>query len=605
MFRFLAFAWQDPHQERAEEIRQRIDGIAACDGGAWALAYRTQGLEVWHAGDMPGRMETIPLPDGGALLGRILSRTDGFPEWRPCSLADAASSPDPVRKAEWLFANVWGSYVGFFPQQRGHALAVVRDPSGALPCYRVRWSGFDVFTSNIEALKPLPGLHLSIDFEALTTSVLLPLVCKADTCLKGVREVLPGECLGVSGQESRAFLWDPIALSRNSLDIDTDEAAALMRETLIKVVDASVRPYRRVLHNLGGLDSSIVLSCLTAARSAPEITCVNFYTASFGGDERGYARTMAAHAGVPLVERRLEPDRVDLDVWRLQELPPSPTMFDSLTMAGDVHGLAEDLAVDVLSYGTGGDCVFFQAPYIFSALDYVAARGPVGKLGQTALEAAQYGGRSLASTVREMVRERLRPQPCFEAIIGLLDPGDTAQYLDVILPADWKSPKHLHPVFEPDEGFPKGKYYQIIGSSFFNLEFHRHRFPRLREFDYICPLLAQPFVELCLQIPTWHLADGGISRGLARRAFRKDLPREIVGRTSKSSSGGVYERLLTRNLLTLREALLDGILTQVGFFNRERLEMALGDQRDQLSAADPATLFDLYAWEVWASRWSS
>lgn len=606
MLRFAAFAWHDAHDDRSEEIRQRVAEIAAWDGRAWSPAYRSDCLEVWQAEDGTGAAQAAQLPDGGVILGRTLSRENGFPDWTCRSLATAASSLDPVKQVEWLFANVWGSYVGFLPRQQGYSPTVFRDPGGALPCYRVRWRGFDVFTSNVELLRSLPELSFSIDLESLTTHILLPLVCKAMTCLEEVEEVLPGECLSVAVNGPRQFLWNPLAISQPSLTLSTGEAAELMRERLFEVVHALARPYRHVLHNLGGLDSSILLSCLTASGSAPQISCVNFYTESFGGDERNYTRRMAAHAGVALVERRLEPERVDLDIWRTQEMGPSPpAMFDSLTLAGDVHGLAEELAVDVLSYGTGGDSVFFQAPYIFPALDYVATKGAVGGLGRTALEAAQYGGRSLASTLRAMVLEKLRPRPCFETIIDLLDSGSLAYFLGFDPSVDWTSPKRLHPMLEPDDAFPKGKYYQILGSAFFDLESFRYRFPRRREFDFICPLVAQPFVELCLQIPTWQLADGGVNRGLARRAFMHDLPREIVGRTSKSSTAGVYERMIGRSLPALREALLDGVLARSGFFDRDRLESALNGDRDQLAASDPAMLFDLYAWEAWASRWAA
>lgn len=136
MFRFLAFTWQNSHEDRAEEICRRVEEIAGKGGCGWSLAYRAGGIEIWHTGERPGRTGTIRLPDGGALLGRALSRTHGFPDWTPCSLATAASSLDPVRQAEWLIKNVWGSYVGFLPQQSGYPLAVVCDPVGGLPCYR-------------------------------------------------------------------------------------------------------------------------------------------------------------------------------------------------------------------------------------------------------------------------------------------------------------------------------------------------------------------------------------------------------------------------------------------------------------------------------------
>lgn len=606
MFRFLAFAWQNPDQDRSAEISLHVAKIAGRDSSAWSLAYRASGLEIWHSGSRPGHMETFLLPGGGALLGRALSRADGFPDWTPGSLADATGSLNPIKQARWLIANIWGSYVGFFPQQHDYPLAVVRDPVGGLPCYRVRWQDFDIFTSNIEMLKPLPGLNLSVDLDALTTAVLLPFVCKDGTCLTGVQKVLPGECLSLSEQERRTFLWDPVAISRNALKLDVDEAAALVRETLVKIVDALVRPYRRVLHSLGGLDSSIVLSCLTAGRSPPEITCFNYYTATFTGDERGYARKMSAHAGVPLIERQLDLDKVDLDAWRAQEMGASPpSMFDCVTLAGDTKGLADELAADVLSNGLGGDSVFFESPYIFPALDYVATNAPFGKLGHVALEAAQLGQWSLARTVLAMVREKLRPPRCFDSIVRLLEPGTSAHYLNIDPLTDRKTPDYLHPMLKVEDEFPKGKYFQILGSSFINLEDHRYRLPGNGDIDYICPLVAQPFVELFLRIPTWQLADGGIGRGLARRAFWEHLPREISGRTSKSTEQGLYEHLFAKDLPRIRETLLEGTLTRSGFFNRGHLELALSEHRDLSITHDPATFFDLYAWEAWASRWDA
>lgn len=605
MYRFLAFAWPDPDEDRAEEIRRRFDEIEAHDGRIWVPAYRARGLEVWHSGSQASRMDAIALPDGGVLLGRALSKAEGFPEWTPCSLAEAASSRDPVRKAEWLVENIWGSYVVFLPRQDEFAIGVIRDPGGGLPCFRARWNGFDVFTSNAELYRFFPGLRLGIDFDSLTASLLLPLVRKSSPCLQEVEEVLPGECLGVSQRDVRTFLWNPVDLSRDPLLFDTAEAAHHMRNTLIEIVDALVRPFPRVLHNLGGLDSSILLSCLAAARGPEQITCVNFYTDSFIGDERRFARAMSAHAGVPLSERRFDPDRVDLRAWSAQEMGPSPPLFEFFTLAGDVAGLTESLDVDVLSYGAGGDGVFYQAPHIFSALDYVAARSPAGGLGRVALEGAAYGGRSLSSTLRAMVRERLRPSPCFETIIALMDPGLVAAFLGRDPGQEWKSPGRFHPTLIPDDAFPKGKLYQILASAYFDLESIRYRFPRGRDCDFICPLIAQPFVELCLRIPTWQLADGGVSRGLARRAFWNDLPREISGRTSKCSTDGLYEPLFARNLPALREGLLDGVLVESGFLRRETLEMALGEHRDQLVAADLADLFDLYALEAWSARWGA
>lgn len=603
MLRFMAFAWHEDRADRSEEIRACLADVAKHDAAPWSLGCSAPGLEVWWADGGPNCSKPVVLPDGGVLLGRVLSRAKGYPTWKPEAQNAAASSHDPAVRTQWLFASVWGSYVGFLPRSPDHPPAVLRDPAGGLPCFRTNWRDFDVFTSNVELFRALPGLSISIDYRALAIDVRLPLVCKARTCLAEIEKILPGECLLLGTPLTRKFLWDPIAISGQPLKVGTAQAAELLRETIREVTAALARPYPRILLNLGGLDSSILLTCLAALQNGSDIDCVNFYTDALSGDERRYTAGMAAHVGVDLVEQRLDPDLVDLDLWGCQEMGASPPpMFDALTQAGDVHALAANRDAAAMFYGTGGDSVFYQVPDIFSALDYVSTGFASGRLLRTAVEAAQYGGRSLAYTAREMIREKIAPRRCHDTILGLLDTSDLQQFLGREMPADWRSPRNLHPMLEPDDAFPKGKYYHILSSAFFDTEMHRYRFPTPRDIDHVCPLVAQPVIELCLKIPTWQLADGGVNRGLARRAFWQDLPRAVAGRTSKSTTESIYDRLIARHLPKLRETLLDGKLAKAGFLKREQLELALGSS-DRLSINSPAMLFDLFAWESWARKW--
>jgi asparagine synthase (glutamine-hydrolysing) len=606
MYRFIAFAWTNCQDGCADAIRSGVETIAAADGRSWSCAHRAPGLEVWHTGSDARCMTSTPLPEGGVLLGRALSRAAGYPSWRPSSLRSVALSDDPSAQAKWLFANIWGSYVVFLPPQHGHPQAVARDPSGGLPCYRVQWDGFEVFASHADTFRDLPKLLLSVNFDALVTNALLPLVSKASTGLNEVHEILAGECLYLGDQTARQFLWSPIAFATDPLLLGVDEAAELLRDTLRDIVKAVSRPHKHVLHHLGGLDSSILLTCLTDNPERAMISCVNFYTNSYSGDERHYAREMASHVGVPLIEGELRPERVELDFWRTQEMGATPpAMFDCLTLASDLHRLAEALDADAQTYGTGGDSIFFQAPFVFPALDYVTARAPLSGLPRVALEAAQYGGKSLVSTIADMCRERLRPQSCFESIVKLIEPDIVRDFLHPAFSSFKALPEHLHPMLRPNDELPKGKYYQLLGASFFNAEGYGYHVPHRREFTHVFPLMTQPFIELCLRLPTWQLAEGGVSRGLARRAFQRDLPRNILGRTSKSAIDGLYKQVFARNVLLLRETLLDGILVKAKFLNRDRLEKVLNEDFDQLSVTDPGMLLDFYAWEVWASRWGA
>lgn len=605
MFRYIAFHSRNRTGDHSEEIYKAIREITNNCGEVWTKAYCENGFEVWHSGQRARQMETITLPDNGVILGRVLSKTSGYPDWTPISLTDAANSLNPTDLSDWLAANVWGNYVAFLPQGTGNHLAVFRDPMGVLPCYRVKWGTFNVFTSNIELLKRLPSLKLTPNFDRMCTHILLPLVCKDSTCLDGAIKVLPGECLHIREREHRTFHWDPLTISRDSAALSTEDAAIAMRDTLMKVVAALARPYRSVLHSLGGLDSSIILSSLSSNTQNRKITCVNLFTDSFAGDERHFARTMAAHTGVPLIERKVRPEMVDLEVWRQQEMGAAPPMmFDGVTQAGNIRGIAANIGADAISSGVLGDGILFESPYIFPALDYVADRGAIRGLLRVAMEAAQNSGQSLLRTATQMVGERLRPKPCYDTLIGYLDLSASKYFIGRKLPLELKAPKHIHPMLRPDKAFPKGKYYQILGSSFPDLESLRHRFPDQDDVDGIYPMVAQPFVELCLKIPTWHLIDGGLGRGLARKAFWNDLPREILGRTSKATEHGMFTHLFSFNTNELRDTLLDGVLAREGFLDREKLEHALNDSRDMSSVTDTAILFDMFGWEVWASRWA-
>jgi asparagine synthase (glutamine-hydrolysing) len=78
-------------------------------------------------------------------------------------------------------------------------------------------------------------------------------------------------------------------------------------------VQAWATCYRGILHNLsGGLDSSIGLSCLTSAPNVPPLTCLHYFASGPNEDERPYARLMARHAGVELVECHADPAAIHL-----------------------------------------------------------------------------------------------------------------------------------------------------------------------------------------------------------------------------------------------------------------------------------------------------
>ncbi|MET0534382.1 MAG: asparagine synthase-related protein, partial [Steroidobacter sp.] len=120
--------------------------------------------------------------------------------------------------------------------------------------------------------------------------------------------------------------------------------------------------------------------------------------------------------------------------------------------------------------------------------------------------------------------------------------------------------------------------------------------------DILTPLYTQPATELFLRIPVdVHFQDGR-ERGLARAAFARDLPPEILRRTWKDRAPGFLELLVERHRKFLRELLLDGVLVQEGLLDRAVVEEALSD-RISNSAVFPGELLRHLDVEVWARHW--
>jgi len=125
---------------------------------------------------------------------------------------------------------------------------------------------------------------------------------------------------------------------------------------------------------------------------------------------------------------------------------------------------------------------------------------------------------------------------------------------------------------------------------------------RHRTLDFINPLISQPIVELCLQIPTYVHAAGGADRAVARAAFAADLPPEILARTWKGAADRHLQAMLESHLGLIREMLLDGGLVRAGILDRKRLGEALS-ARSVGSRTHATELFGYFCTEVWLRRW--
>jgi asparagine synthase (glutamine-hydrolysing) len=122
--------------------------------------------------------------------------------------------------------------------------------------------------------------------------------------------------------------------------------------------------------------------------------------------------------------------------------------------------------------------------------------------------------------------------------------------------------------------------------------------------DHADPLNAQPVWELALQIPTYTLLTGGISRGLARSAFSDLLPDEIRKRQVKGTGYYFYQQLVRRNRNYLRERLADGLLVRENYLDRNKL-LACFALEDPSLVHTPSSLLTYLAAEIWLQQWST
>jgi asparagine synthase (glutamine-hydrolysing) len=123
--------------------------------------------------------------------------------------------------------------------------------------------------------------------------------------------------------------------------------------------------------------------------------------------------------------------------------------------------------------------------------------------------------------------------------------------------------------------------------------------------EYVCPLLSQPLLELCLQIPVYIHTAAGWDRALERRAFMDVLPSKIVQRRRKGSIGVAMNALLQTNLSLVRELMLEGLLIENQLLDRRKVEAALTGSNVTLSPMAAEIIGEHLSTEVWLQRWNS
>lgn len=603
MFRYIALNW-DPADPSAIAQAGALGRRLTVDR-AWQAALEQPGIQVWVRGTAAGINEAYRICGGqGVVLGKLFRNDDltlGDPGVPVLRQQDAETIVHSAGRS--LVRDFWGRYVAFLPEADGR-YSVLRDPSGTLPCYRAEHRGITFVFSWLEDLTALIGHSVAseVDDAALCVQLAGGETSGRATALRGVTQVLAGEQVPLHGAPSAgAFLWDMIDVARSPAIEDLHEAAEQLRQTVRTCVQDWARCYDSILLRLsGGVDSSIVASCLGAGAVPTRVTCVNYHSPGIDSDERHYARQVAERSRLQLIERARStgfPLPSILDA----ALTPSPRHHVSRMGSARMDAeLATAVSAPAMFTGTGGDQLFFELHQPWPAADYLRNHGLDRGLWKASADAARLGRTTVWSAVKLAFDDWLRPQVNgFARLPGPQLLTDAAAELADQVAQAARQDELAHPAVSASLSLPLGKrrqVQQLVHPVPYHDPFGREEAPEL-----VAPLMSQPVMELCLLLPTYVLTAGGRARGLARRAFASHLPADVVARRAKGGMGDHLSAALFAHRGWVAEMLLDGELVRRGLVDRARTEGLLRGHASAL-VQHAGQVHACLAMEAWLQR---
>lgn len=509
-----------------------------------------------------------PLADGrGWIVGQIFAPLEG-----PLLPSSPGATPFEAC-ARTLLDRCWGNYVAFLADPNA-GVAVLRDPSGGLPCYHCDPGAETMFFSDLATLEAAGFPRPAIDWAQLLQFLKMPHLRPARTPLDGVTELLRGEMLHC-GQAllSPRLLWTPAAFaSRAAGHTDRARAVATVCEVVPRVIASEAAPYGHILLGLsGGLDSSVVAASL--ARAGANFTCLTIATREAGGDERSWARQVAHHVGAPLVEVILDESGIDIERSDAAHLPWPVSRFLRQAIDRLTAQVAADHGIEAHFDGGGGDSVFCYLTSVSPVVDRYRVEGLSPGVWRTIGDVADVTGAGAWTIARRTIQRLAHKQRPYGWIrqTGFLAPDlvDTPPLMN-------------HPWIEASRALLPGKAAHI--ALLLQLDHELDGLGGSSSLPHHSPLMAQPVVEACLRVPSWMWCAGGINRSLAREAFATDLPASILARRSKGGPESFSARVFEANRTRLLPFLHEGRLASEGFLDLAAVDAYLrapGPVRDQ------------------------
>ena len=538
-----------------------------------------------------GTLTLSRLPDGGgAILGSLFSASGAG---RIETLGRHEAQRITASHGKSLLDRYWGGYVAILPGAGGRT-SVLRAPFGELPCYFITADDAVIVASDVALLIATGLVTPQIDWSAIAIHLGAREVHHPETCLDGVTEITGGRRLTLDPRDTALDdVWSPWMFAGTDRRIeDPGEATRLVRDAVLACVSARAAAFDHILLMLsGGLDSSIVAAAL--AHQERPFTCLNLVTRDTAGDERVYARSVAAAFHCVLLEHLRDPTQIDFATSLAARLPrPSARAFSQETARAAAHAAAT-AGADAIFNGGGGDNVFCSLQSAAPAADRLLTSGPGAAFRQSVVDLALLASASVWQVTMAAVNRAWIRGPAFRAPrdIQLLARDAAGRVADAPIHPWLRAPRRALP----------GQASHIALLTF--AQSYVESVDPQDPLPTVLPLLAQPVVEACLRIPSWLWLGGGQNRLIARRAFAQDLPARVADRRSKGSPNIFSAELFDANRSVIRDLLLGGELAAHGIIDPVAVSQALG--RDgPLQGEAFYRLLQLADVEAWTRAWA-
>ena len=476
--------------------------------------------------------------------------------------------------------NLWGNFAFFWATP--DRASVYREPSGSVPVYRCGEDEQAVFVSDAKFARDLGLLEDPvIDRRFLAHWLQYPFLRTRRTGVLGFEELLPGMLISTSGSGGwvECSAWHPSTFAAKTQAAPEDYASRL-RSTALDVVGLQLDFANMLVSLSGGLDSSIIASCLKAA--GREFGCINFATLSREGDEREHAREVASALGVNLIE--------------IGELPPAPLelpgelsfrpLINPLLAPFEtaIAAAAQKLDAALFIDGAGGDNLFCSVSSAAPVIDALISL-KFGDAAAVVRDIASRANCTLWEVLLAAGRRLRRRRPAWKEDRSFLRS-------ECLL-----GQPELHPWLQ-QLPVPPGKREHVEA-----LVHIQHFLDRSSpSLEQLHPLLAQPLLELCLQIPSWLWLRGGRDRPVARDAIRGLLPDSILKRRMKGSLQGMLYRSFSALRETMRELLTSGELAEHAIVNPSLIDEALQSEAWMTDEVQ-LRISEMVALELWLRSW--